>query len=131
MTSATPDPELAAALAAMPAHYPVANVDRVWAFAPRTAGARASGLAVLSLFAPEPGRRRVVTLRWQRQAGPKARPRDDSWEEHGSCPAERLPRVVEGVVRRAGADGQPAEAFDVAGSDVAWSALLAALARPA
>jgi hypothetical protein len=85
---------------------------------------------VLSLHGDPPGHRRIVTLRYLRSREPRTAVRQDRWVEEGSCPADRVGRLVDGVVRRAGADRQPVEPFEIDGRVEAWASLLDALGRP-
>lgn len=126
------NPHLAAALAAAGEHTPPEQVDQVWIFPPRTVAARESGLAVLALFA-EPDargpRRTLHTLRYEAESlrGGKTR-RVDSRQEEGTVPADRLNRIVDGMVRRLGGGMETPEVRDVSGDGAKWARLLAELA---
>ena len=104
-------------------------MDQVWTFPPRIAGTRESGLAVLALFA-EPdarGPRRVLlTLRYDAESlrGGKTR-RTDALVEEGTVPAERLDRIVDGMVRRLGGGTETPEVHEVGGDAERWNRLLA------
>lgn len=127
-----PNPHLAAALAAAAEHTPPEQVDQLWIFPPRPLGARESGLAVLALFT-EPdarGQRRTLhTLTYEAEAltGGKTR-RVDARQEEGTVPADRLDRIVDGMVRRLGGGTETPEVRDVGGDPAAWARLLAELA---
>ena len=137
------NPHLAAALAAAAATLPPERVDQVWLFPPRTAGEKESGLAVLALL-PREGeradRRALCTLRYEAEPdrtaktgkGARALPRmvrRDLLEEQGIAPADRLDRIIDGVVRRLGGDGgvEAPEVRDVGGDPDRWRELLADL----
>jgi hypothetical protein len=123
------NPHLAAALAA--AGTPPEQVDQVWIFPPHTVGAKESGFAVLALFAEadERGPRRTLhTLRYEAESlkGGKTR-RMDSRQEEGTVPADRLDRIVDGLVRRLGGGTETPEVRDVRGDPAEWARLLADL----
>jgi hypothetical protein len=106
-------------------------VDRVWTFPRRAAGARESGLAVLALFAePDAGgpRRVLLTLRYDAESlrGGKTR-RTDALVEEGTVPAERVDRIVDGMVRRLGGGTETPETHEVGGDAERWARLLARL----
>jgi len=123
---------LAAALAAAAEQTPPEQVDQVWVFPPRNAGTKESGLAVLALFA-EPDargpRRTLHTLRYEAEAlrGGKTR-RADSRQEEGTVPADRLDRIVDGMVRRLGGGMETPEVREVGGDAAKWDRLVAELA---
>lgn len=126
------NPHLAAALAAAAQQTPPDEVDQVWIFPPRTVGAKESGLAVLALFA-EPDargpRRTLHTLRYEAESlkGGKTR-RADSRQEEGTVPADRLDRLVDGIVRRLGGGMETPEVRDVGGDGAKWARLMGELA---
>ncbi|HEX8208974.1 MAG TPA: hypothetical protein VF584_02210 [Longimicrobium sp.] len=127
-----PNPHLAAALAAAAEQTPPEQVDQVWIFPPRPLGARESGLAVLALFAEADarGQRRTLhTLTYEAEAlkGGKTR-RVDTRQEEGTVPADRLDRIVDGMVRRLGGGTETPEVRDVGGDPADWTRLLAELA---
>jgi hypothetical protein len=96
---------------------PPQAVDRVWLFPPLRKGRREHGLVAASCFpggSPPPGRpsaeregptradRRVlVTLSYRAEETGKGIQFESRFEEEGEAPADRLPRVMAGVVRRA------------------------------
>lgn len=125
------NPHLAAALAVAGEQMPPEQVDQVWIFPARSIGAKESGLAVLALFA-EPDargpRRTLHTLAYEAEQlkGGKTR-RVDSRIEEGTVPADRLDRIVDGMVRRLGGGMETPEVRDVAGDPARWSRLLGEL----
>lgn len=138
------NPHLAAALAAAAATLPPERVDQVWLFPPRPVGEKESGLAVLALLPAEgerPDSRALFTLRYEAEPEKAPRPargkassvpavvRRDLLEEQGVAPADRLDRIIEGVVRRLGGGegGEAPEVRDVGGSAERWRELLADL----
>lgn len=129
LRDAPPDAPLAAALTALA--LPPERVDTVWLFPTRTLGERESALAVLSLFDDDPARRRILTLQVERLPAParrQPRPRVDTLAEQGSCPRERVERVLDGVLRRLGAAAAEAtpRVEAIAGDPARWAALLGA-----
>lgn len=92
-------------------------VDRVWLFPPLRKGRREHGLVSASCFpgdSPPPGsppegmegrsatdRRILVTLSYRAEETGKGIHFESRFEEEGEAPADRLPRVMAGVVRRA------------------------------
>lgn len=88
------------------------RLDRVWVFPPLVSGRRESGLLVASVFVDgvEAERRILVSSPYSGERTGKGLRLDWSVEEQGEAPADRFPRVVEGVVRRAERDlGEPEE----------------------
>lgn len=119
---------LAAALAAAAATLPPERIDRVWLFAPRQTGERETGLAVLAAYErgdTASGRRGVWTLGYEAEqaAGGKSR-RTDALTEQAVVPAERVDRVIEGVLRRLGAETEVPAVHAVEGDPRRWAALL-------
>lgn len=87
-------------------------LDRVWIFPPLVSGRRESGLLVASVFTdgPEAERRVLVSSPYSAERTGKGLRLDWTLQEQGEAPADRFPRVVEGVVRRAEKDlGEPRE----------------------
>jgi hypothetical protein len=105
-------------------------VDAVWLFPPRRLGARESGVAVLSVLADGGGAlgtRTIHTLHYEAEPQPRGAPvRRDELVEQGTVPAERVDRIIEGVLRRLDRAETP-EVRDTRGEAAAWAALLAAL----
>jgi hypothetical protein len=87
-------------------------VDRVWLFPPLRKGRREHGLVSASCFpgGPSPAgvegglksdRRVLVTLSYRAEETGKGIRFESRFEEEGEAPADRLPRIMAGVVRRA------------------------------
>jgi len=85
---------------------PPSRVDRLWIFPPLARGRRESGLIAASCYAEE-DRRLLVTLAYRAEETGKGITFEPVLQEEGEAPADRIPRVIEGVVRRAG--GSPVE----------------------
>ncbi len=117
-------------LAELPASFPPESIDHIWIFAPREISGKESGLVVLSLTFPDAERaslRRLVTWRYEavRERGQVRR--TDEVAEQGSAPAERIPRLIEGVLARMGDAAESPITEAVAGDPGRWSAMLDSL----
>jgi hypothetical protein len=101
-----------------------AIVDRLWIFPPIRRGRRERGLVALSLFLEGAERRRLLTLAYAAERTGKGLTLEHAFHEEGEAPPELLPRVMAGVVRRAGeAYGEP-RAVDIEGSSERFAALV-------
>jgi hypothetical protein len=99
----------------------VATVDRVWIFPPLVRGRREWGLVAVSCFtrrddsSPTSGsfdedRRRLYTASYSAERTGTGLVITPVLAEEGVAPLDRLPRVMDGVVRRSGdARGDPRE----------------------
>lgn len=123
-------PALARALRDVASRIPARRVDHLWIFPPRRAGARESGVVVLSLL-PEDGeepaeRRYIHTLRYE---GWEERGRlrlETRIVEQGAAPLERVARVIGGVVRRLGGDAAEEPRVETPGGTCTdWEGILA------
>ena len=76
-----------------------AAIDRLWIFPPLVRGRREWGLVAAGCF-DAGGGRRLVTARYTSQRTGKGLYLDLQLLDEGVAPADRLPRVMEGVVRR-------------------------------
>ena len=76
-----------------------AAIDCLWMFPPLVRGRREWGLVAASCF-DHGGSRRVVTARYTAERTGKGLYLDTRLLDEGVAPADRLPRVMEGVVRR-------------------------------
>lgn len=94
-----------------------ASIDRIWIFPPRVKGRRESGLIVVSRY-PEGGereRRAIITAAYLAERTGRGLTVDWTLSEEGSAPPDRLPPLVEGVVRRAGDDAPAPSEVEVRG----------------
>lgn len=115
-------------------------MDRVWVFPPLVRGRREWGLVAVSRYAPEPGdadgragadpppeqepRRVLCTAPYAAERTGKGLHMDMTLRVQGEAPPDRLPRVMEGVVRRSGDElGDPRE-IDIRGDPDRFEALL-------
>lgn len=117
-------------------HLGAASADRLWAFPPRDVRGVPAALIVVSAYAPEAERRRLVTARLvvdpPSQDGTRRRAPGFRVEvaEQGEVPRERVPRLLDGVVRRLGEDPGDASpsAFAIGGDADRWREMRAELA---
>jgi len=99
-------------------------VDRLWIFPPLRRGRRERGVVAVSVFAEGEDRRRLLTLAYQAERSGLELTVDHTFHEEGEAPAELLPRVMEGVVRRSGeGPGDPRE-IEIAGELRRYDALV-------
>ncbi len=76
------------------------SIDCLWIFPPLARGREEWGLVAISGFLEDPERRRVFTARyhaWRKDGDLIMEP---ELSEEGEAPPDRIPRVMEGVVRR-------------------------------
>jgi hypothetical protein len=99
---------------------PVTSLDEVWIFPTRRAAGAESTVLVLSTFSPAPERRRVgaVHFRVVRDRTGRATV-EQSLQEYATAPPAAVPRVVEGVVRRLGAEAERPPRLEAIGGDAA------------
>ena len=74
-------------------------IDRLWIFPPLIRGRQEWGLVAASCFEGQTARR-LVTARYAAQRTGKGLYLETGLLDQGVAPADRLPRVMEGVVRR-------------------------------
>ena len=74
-------------------------LDCLWIFPPMVRGRKEWGLVAASCF-EEDGGRRLVTARYSAERTGKGLSVESELCEEGSAPADRMPRIMEGVVRR-------------------------------
>jgi hypothetical protein len=77
-------------------------VDRIWVFPPLIKGRREWGLVAVSLLTGDPGRRELVTGRYSAELTGGGMVFHPEVSSQGEAPPERLPRIMDGVVRRSG-----------------------------
>ena len=121
---------LSVLLGAIVEHLPVASIDEVWIFPPHRLGRAESVVAVVSAYEDGGDRRRIFTARCtvvREPKGPGTVQREVA--EQGSAPAERLGRLIEGVLRRLGDElpAAPPRQVRVGGDAARWEAVLAEL----
>lgn len=102
----------------------VERIDRLWIFPPLRNGRREKGLVAVSRFLDEGERRRVLTVSYQAERSGLELRVEPSVSEEGDAPPELLPRVMEGVVRRAGEEHADPRMVEVEGSAESFEAVL-------
>lgn len=101
-------------------------MDRLWVFPPLKRGRRERGLVVASLHLEEdPDRRRLVTVAYAAERSGLDLTVESTFTEEGTAPPDMLPRVMEGVVRRAGEDHTDAREVEIERASERFDALLA------
>jgi len=99
------------------------SIDRLWIFPPLIRGRREWGLVAAGCFDGSRARR-LVTARYAAQRTGRGLYLDTQLVDQGVAPADRLPRVMEGVVRRGPAPlGSPRE-LEVGGDAEAFNAVM-------
>lgn len=114
----------------LPNRVPVERIERIWVFGARQVGERESGLLVLSLLPPAerpPDQRQVVTWRYEAERVRGRLQRSDSVAEEGWAPAERIPRLIDGVLARLRDETENPVTEAIEGSEARWTALMQAL----
>lgn len=102
----------------------VERVDRLWIFPPIRRGRRESGLVAVSLFSEDGERRRLVTVAYTAERSGLDLKVEHVYHEEGEAMPDLLPRIMEGVVRRAGeAHGEPRH-VEIEGAEEGFVALL-------
>jgi hypothetical protein len=112
----------------LPRRFPVARIDRLWIFPPRVLNGRESGLLVIALRPDaehRPDQRELLTLRYEAERDRAGRLRcSDELESLGRAPADRLERVIAGVLQRLRDEAEPSTEV-IRGSEARWAELLA------
>ncbi len=76
------------------------TIDRLWIFPPMKRGRQEWGVIAASCFAEEGDRRALYTLRYSAELTGAGTTFESEITPEGEAPPDRLPRVMEGVVRR-------------------------------
>lgn len=112
----------------IPAVVAVTGIDYLWIFPPRRVAAGESTVVVVAAF-DEDDRRRVITAHFTVARNRKGIATVTAlFDEYGAAPADAVPRIVQGVLRRLGED-TAAEPRDVLidGRQDRWDALVTEL----
>lgn len=107
-----------------------ARIERIWLFNPREINGKESGLVVLSLLPPQErpgGLRQVVTWRYEAERARGKLLRRDAIAEEGWAPAERIQRVIEGVLARLGDATENPIMEAIGGDEARWNAFTESL----
>ncbi len=78
----------------------VESIDRIWLFPPLIKGRREWGLVALSSFTDDPGQRNLVTARYEAELTGTGVRFEPEFLSEGTAPPDRLPQIMDGVVRR-------------------------------
>ena len=88
----------------------VDQIDRLWIFPPLIRGRREWGLVAASVYTADRERRRLVNAPYSAERTGQVLSMHSDLNEQGEAPPDLLPRVMDGVVRRAGDElGEPRE----------------------
>ena len=124
------NPLLGAALASVTDRIPPERVEQVWLFPPRRVGAKESGLAVLVVTAEDEADagRTIWTVRYDAETGKGGKTvAENTLEEQGTVPPDRVGRIVDGVARRLEAESDAPDVRELVGDAAEWRALLVEL----
>jgi hypothetical protein len=99
-------------------------IDRLWIFPPLVRGRREWGLVAASCFDGSHARR-LITARYSAQRTGRGLYLESQLLDEGVAPAERLPRVMAGVVRRGPRPLGSPRLVEVAGGRSAFDSLMA------
>ena len=76
------------------------SVDHLWIFPPLVRGRKEWGLVAVSCMNDQPSQRTLVTGRYQAEMTGKGMMFQPEFMSEGAAPPDRLPRIMDGVVRR-------------------------------
>jgi hypothetical protein len=79
----------------------VETIDQLWVFPPMKRGRQEWGVIAASCFVEDADRRALFTLRYSAELTGNGTTLESEITPEGEAPPDRLPRVMEGVVRRA------------------------------
>jgi hypothetical protein len=97
----SPVPEaLGRLLAMLEARVGAGTVDRIWVFPPLVRGRKEWGLVVVSCLTGDPSQRALVTGRYTAELTGTGYGFEPEFISEGMAPPDRLPHVMDGVVRR-------------------------------
>jgi hypothetical protein len=120
-------PPLLTALRALNPQVDPQRLDRIWFFPARRIGKQESAVAVLTLLesSSPSDRREVLTLVTSGVPGEDQARWTTELTDHGSVPADRVERLIDGVVRRLRDERETPHIESIAGDPERWTALLA------
>jgi hypothetical protein len=109
---------------------PPETIDELWIFPTRRLAGVGSTVLVLALYSDEPDRRRVATVHFKATRNKKGEATVETvLEDHAVAPADRLTRVIDGVLRRLGDDlAATPRTARISGDVDRWEALVEAIA---
>jgi hypothetical protein len=116
ITSDNPVPEAVGRLVEVVlGHLGGERVDKVWIFPPLVRGRREWGLLAVSALTDDPHQRVLYTARYSAELTGKGTTFESEVSLEGSAPPDRLPRVMDGVVRRSDLQLGEAKEVDIQG----------------
>lgn len=114
---------VAEALRRLAQRVPPERMDRIWIFPPLTQGRRESGVVVAGCFGA--GKRRtIVTMAYRAEETGRGITFEESFQEQGEAPPDRLPRVMDGVVARSEAGLEGPRSVRLDGDSTRFDALV-------
>ncbi|MEX0856101.1 MAG: hypothetical protein WD056_00900 [Gemmatimonadota bacterium] len=120
---------LSTALRALAERVSPTRLDRLWIFPPLARGRTESGVIAGSCFA-EGERRLLVTLAYRAEETGKGVSFTPVFQEEGEAPEDRLPRIMDGVVRRSPEAQSAPRSVSIAGSHEAFAGLMEEVGPP-
>lgn len=105
----------------------IEQIERLWIFPPHQGKIRETGLVVISTKAEETDARDIHALTTVRYVAEPIKARlqvDESYSEEGWAPADRIDRVIAGVLARSGDEVSEPLEVEIAGSSERWQELL-------
>ncbi len=103
-------------------------IDRLWIFPPLISGRKEWGLVAASCFHHDGGRK-LITARYSAERTGKGLYFDFRLLDEGVAPADRLPRVMEGVAKRGPQPLGSPRLVEVGGGAEAFESLMEGFAR--
>jgi len=100
------------------------SIDRLWIFPPLVKGRKEWGLVAVSCLTPYPSRRTLVTARYMAELTGSGVTFESSFISEGEAPPDRLPVVMDGVVRRSDLPLGIPRVVDIGGIPANFHALL-------
>ena len=76
------------------------SMDRVWIFPPLVKGRKEWGLVAVSCIEGDPSLRSLVTARYTAELTGNGMDFESEFFSEGTAPPDRLPQIMDGVVRR-------------------------------
>ena len=119
-----------ALLERLAATVPVDSIDELWLFPTRRIAGVESTVLVLSRYTDLTDRRRVETVHFKASRNKRGEAIVETLlQDHADAPADRLTRVIDGVLRRLGDDlAATPRAARISGEVERWEALIESIA---
>ena len=102
----------------------VERIDRVWVFPSLVRGRREWGLVAVSCLSDDPSVRELITGRFLAQLTGQGVEFSSDLASEGQAPPDRLPRIMDGVVRRSDLQLDVPREIEVGGDPERFEALL-------